>query len=123
MYLLGTDIGTQGDQNSHGQRKGELIADAFQEYEVITPRPSWAEQWPEVWLEAVVKTISRCVEKSKVTPLRLPRVSYQTVSMGGSGIPVDEGNKTSLSLLNLDGPQSQRRNSMGKRPRSPGEDF
>ena len=65
MYLLGTDIGTQGTKTVMVNEKGEFITDAFQEYEVITPRPSWAEQWPDVWLEAVVKTISECVEKSR----------------------------------------------------------
>ena len=42
MYLLGTDIGTQGTKTVMVNEKGEFIADAFQEYEVITPRPSWA---------------------------------------------------------------------------------
>ena len=78
-----------GNQYSHGQRKGEFITDAFQEYEVITPRPSWAEQWPDVWLEAVVKTISECVEKSKVDPREIAGLAISGL-YGGSGIPVDE---------------------------------
>lgn len=89
MYLLGTDIGTQGTKTVMVNEKGEFIADAFQEYEVITPRPSWAEQWPDVWLEAVVKTIARCVEKSKVSPSDIAGLAISGL-YGGSGIPVDK---------------------------------
>ncbi|MCX7730340.1 MAG: FGGY family carbohydrate kinase, partial [Candidatus Caldatribacterium sp.] len=45
MYLLGTDIGTNGTKTVMVDEKGNFVADAFVEYDVITPRPSWAEQW------------------------------------------------------------------------------
>jgi len=32
MYLLGTDIGTQGTKTVMVNEKGEFITDAFQEY-------------------------------------------------------------------------------------------
>ncbi|GAA3333535.1 hypothetical protein GCM10020331_097950 [Ectobacillus funiculus] len=31
---------------------GNLIAQDLQEYDVLTPKPLWAEQWPDVWLHA-----------------------------------------------------------------------
>lgn len=54
VYLLGTDIGTQGTKTVMVDEKGNFITDAFCEYDGITPRPSWAEQWPDVWLDAKV---------------------------------------------------------------------
>jgi|UniRef100_A0A7V3YHS4 xylulokinase len=88
MYLLGTDIGTNGTKTVMVDEKGNFIADAFVEYDVITPRPSWAEQWPDVWLDAVVKTVARCVEKSKVNPKDIAGLAISGL-YGGSGIPVD----------------------------------
>ncbi len=89
MYLLGTDIGTQGTKTVMVDEKGNFVADAFREYQVITPRPSWAEQWPDVWLEAVVETIAECVKKSGVKPQEIAGLALSGL-YGGSGIPVDE---------------------------------
>lgn len=89
LYLLGTDIGTQGTKTVMVTEKGEFVADAFVEYDVITPRPSWAEQWPDVWLDAVVKTVARCIEKSKVNPKDIAGIAISGL-YGGSGVPVDK---------------------------------
>lgn len=51
-YLLGTDIGTSGTKTILMDTNGKLIAQDLQEYDVLTPAPLWAEQWPDVWYEA-----------------------------------------------------------------------
>ena len=51
-YLLGTDIGTSGTKTILMDTTGKLIAQDLQEYDVLTPKPLWAEQWPDVWYEA-----------------------------------------------------------------------
>ncbi|MDK2897652.1 MAG: ribulokinase [Candidatus Atribacteria bacterium] len=89
MYLLGTDIGTQGTKTVMVNEKGTFVADAFQEYEVITPKPSWAEQWPDVWLEAVINTVAKCMEKSGVKPQEVAGLAISGL-YGGSGVPVDK---------------------------------
>ena len=50
-YLLGTDIGTQGTKTVMVNPDGKIISSAFSEYDVIKPKPSWAEQWPDVWVK------------------------------------------------------------------------
>lgn len=89
MYLLGTDIGTQGTKSVLVNEKGELISEGFKEYGVITPRPSWAEQWPDIWLDAVVETLAECVKKSGVKPSEIAGVAISGL-YGGSGVPVDK---------------------------------
>lgn len=89
MYLLGTDIGTQGTKSVLVNEKGELISEGFKEYGVITPRPSWAEQWPDIWLDAVVETLAECVRKSGVKPSEIAGVAISGL-YGGSGVPVDK---------------------------------
>lgn len=44
--LLGIDIGTTGTKCAIYDLKGELVAHAYQEYSMIHPQPSWAEQDP-----------------------------------------------------------------------------
>lgn len=92
MYLIGTDIGTQGTKTVIVDEKGAFVADSFQEYDVITSKNSWAEQWPEVWLEAVIKTLKRSLEKSKIKATEIAGIALSGL-YGGSGIPVDKEKK------------------------------
>ena len=64
-YLLGTDIGTSGTKTVLMDTEGKLIAQDLQEYDVLTPNPLWAEQWPDVWYEATRDSIRNTVAKAK----------------------------------------------------------
>lgn len=88
-YLLGTDIGTQGTKTVMVNPDGKIISSAFSEYDVIKPKPSWAEQWPDVWLKATFDTIKETLEKSKVKPSDIAGIALSGL-YGGSGIPVDK---------------------------------
>jgi len=85
---MGTDIGTQGTKTIIVDENGELIAESFREYRVVTPRHSWAEQWPDVWVKAVVETIKESFERSKLNSNEVVGLSISGL-FGGSGIPVD----------------------------------
>lgn len=88
-YLVGTDIGTLGTKSVLVSTEGKILSSAFEEYGVETPRPGWAEQWPEIWFDAVAKTIRTVVERAGV---HSDDISGLCVSglYGGSGIPCDE---------------------------------
>jgi len=88
MYLIGSDIGTQGTKSVMVDEKGNVIAEATREYDVIT-QPSWAEQWPDVWVKAVYETVKEVVEKSGVDKKEIAGIAISGL-YGGSGIPVDE---------------------------------
>ena len=66
-YLLGTDIGTSGTKTILMDTEGKLVAQDLQEYDVLTPAPLWAEQWPDVWYEATKESIRRTVEEAVKT--------------------------------------------------------
>ena len=63
-YLLGTDIGTSGTKTIMMDTNGKLISQDLQEYDVLTPKPLYAEQWPDVWYEATKDSIRNCVAKA-----------------------------------------------------------
>ncbi|PWJ49235.1 FGGY-family carbohydrate kinase [Faecalicatena contorta] len=95
-YLLGTDIGTSGTKTILMDTKGKLITQDLQEYDVLTPKPLWAEQWPDVWYEATKASIRNTVEKaSKEAGIDKSQIKGIAISglYGGSGIPLDENMK------------------------------
>lgn len=88
-YLLGTDIGTSGTKTILMDTDGNLIAQDLQEYDVLTPKPLWAEQWPSVWLDAAKASIKNTVLKSGIPPENIRGIAVSGL-YGGSGIPLDE---------------------------------
>ncbi len=88
-YLIGTDIGTSGTKSILMDTLGNLIAQDLQEYDVLTPKPLWAEQWPQVWLDAAKRSIRNTVEKAGVEPESVKGLCISGL-YGGSGVPVDK---------------------------------
>lgn len=87
-YLIGTDIGTSGTKTVLMDTTGKLIAQDTQEYDVLTPKPLWAEQWPDVWEAAVRDSIRNTVKKANVKAEDIKGICISGL-YGGSGIPLD----------------------------------
>lgn len=62
--LIGVDLGTAGCRAIVFDRAGRPVATAYVEYEVLTPEPGWAEQDPEVWWQAALRTLREAVAKA-----------------------------------------------------------
>lgn len=67
--ILGIDIGTSGVKALLISGQGEVLAAASEEYDLLTPRPNWAEQDPETWWQATIKTVKRCLIKGPGLPV------------------------------------------------------
>ena len=89
MYLMGIDIGTQGTKAIIISETGELISTGFKEYTVETPKATWAQQYPEVWVNAVSETIKECFDLSCLKGNQIAAIGISGL-YGGSGIPVDD---------------------------------
>ena len=87
-YVIGVDIGTQSTKALLVDAEGRIVAQHSHGYKVDTPKPRWAEQWPQVWLDAVQTCVASCVRKAGV-----PKESIKSLCVsslyGGSGIAVD----------------------------------
>ncbi len=55
--LIGLDIGTGGTKGLLVSPSGSVLARAFAEYPLHTPRPGWSEQRPEDWWKAAVTVL------------------------------------------------------------------
>jgi xylulokinase len=68
-------------------KKGNILAHSAQSYGIITLHNQWAEQWPDVWFDAAINTISTVV--SKVDPHDIAGICISAL-YGGSGVLCDE---------------------------------
>jgi ribulokinase len=87
-YLIGLDIGTQGAKGLMIDRNGKQVGSSYSGYEVLQPKPLWAEQWPEVWVEGVCKTLRSLLESTSVDAGHVAAIAISGL-YGGSGVPVD----------------------------------
>jgi ribulokinase len=86
--LIGVDVGTQGTKAILIDREGNILSSGYQCYGLLTPKPAWAEQWPDVWIEAVYAVIKTVLAKAPVSPHAVKAIAVSSL-YGGSGIPVD----------------------------------
>ncbi len=77
-YLMGIDLGTSGLKTVIVDEAGGLLACPLREYSIQTPRPGWAEQDPETWLEAATSTMREALAQAAIPP-------RQVVGIGFSG--------------------------------------
>ncbi len=87
-FLLGVDVGTQATKGVVVRPTGEIVAVAGEEYGVLHPQPLWAEQWPDVWLQAVCSTIRNLLVKAQIKPREVVGLCISGL-YGGSGVPLD----------------------------------
>jgi xylulokinase len=72
--LMGVDLGTSSTKTVVIDPSGNILSLAAQEYSFDTPRPGWAEQDPEVWLQAALGTMRRALIQADVPPERIAAV-------------------------------------------------
>lgn len=65
-YLIGIDVGTSATKTVLFNEEGTVITSASAGYPLYQPENGWAEQRPEDWRDAVLKTLGQVVECSGV---------------------------------------------------------
>ena len=81
--LMGVDLGTSGTKTVIIDQDGHLLSCATREYGINTPRPGWAEQNPQVWLQAAVETMGQALVEADVPPQRIEAIISQSGASGG----------------------------------------
>jgi len=65
--LLGIDVGTTGAKAVIFDINGAVLSRGYTEYGVITPKPNWSEQAPEIWWNAVLKSVREAIKKARIS--------------------------------------------------------
>ncbi|MHA1712604.1 MAG: FGGY-family carbohydrate kinase [Candidatus Ranarchaeia archaeon] len=87
--FVGTDIGTLGTKTLVVDAEGKVLGSAYREYDILTPKPLWAEQWPSPWVDAAYATIKKALHTAKVSGKDIQGLCVSGL-YGGSGIPCDK---------------------------------
>jgi len=95
--VLGIDIGTEGCKVILFNDKGESLARAYEPYGVEITQPSWAEQNPQLWWNAVRKCVSTVLKEKS-------RKEANVAAVGVTGqspvmVPVDKFGKPLMNAI------------------------
>ena len=75
-YVIGCDVGSQGTNAALYAADGELVASAYEAYDLSFPHPGWAEQDPDLWTAAVEKTCRMLVDACPDGPSAIRGLSF-----------------------------------------------
>ena len=110
-YVIGVDIGTQSTKALLCDARGRIVAQQRASYQPDTPQPLWAEQWPDVWLDAVFECIAALRRAGAGVGPGFARDacgrSASAALYGGSGHSGRRANAAAASVPDLDGPPRQ----------------
>jgi xylulokinase len=81
-YLLGIDLGTSSTKTAIIDHEGHLMALASQEYAFNIPKPGWAEQDPEIWFQAAIRTVRQAVLASQISPEEIAAIGLTGLMHG-----------------------------------------
>lgn len=79
--LLGIDAGTTSVKSGLFNADGQCLAVARQEYQLLTPRASWAELDPEIYWQACVSTTQKVLQQTGAKDVSAVSVSSQGETM------------------------------------------
>ena len=89
--LLGIDAGTTSVKSGLFNADGKCLAVARQEYQLLTPRASWAELDPEIYWQACVSTTQKVLQQTGTKDISAVSVSSQgetLIALDAYGKPV-----------------------------------
>jgi xylulokinase len=86
-YVIGCDVGSQGTKAILLSTTGIFAGEAYEGYSIDYPRPLWAEQPVERWLEALTLAVRRLLSESGVSAKNIRALSLATQVDGV--IPID----------------------------------
>ena len=103
MSLLGLDIGTSGCKASIIDFSGNCLAQAYQEYPLISLQPGWQEIDPERVWQSVRQVISQVVREVRMSNAADPVWAISVSSFGEAVIAIDpDGHPLGNSMIYID---------------------
>ncbi|MBD2463196.1 xylulokinase [Oscillatoria sp. FACHB-1407] len=86
--VIGLDLGTGGVRAIAVDLQGTLIAQAVENYPLLTPKPGWTEQSPSDWINAsfsALSTLAQQVSRDRVIALGLSGQMHGMVPLDAEG--------------------------------------
>ncbi|MBS7614883.1 xylulokinase [Candidatus Bathyarchaeota archaeon] len=100
-FLMGIDLGTSSCKTVIFDLDGKKVSEAQEEYPVYHPQPRWAEQKPQEWWNAAVRTIRESLKKARIQDEEI--VGLSVTSQREAVVPIDKkGEELYNSIIWLD---------------------
>ena len=100
-YVIGCDIGSQGTNTALYSANGRLVASAHKAYDVLYPHPSWAEQDPREWTDAVHQTVREVLSQVREGASAVKAISFGS-QLDGMVVCDARGNPLRRALIWMD---------------------
>ncbi|MBS7657402.1 xylulokinase, partial [Candidatus Bathyarchaeota archaeon] len=99
---MGIDLGTSSCKTVIFNLDGKKVSEAQEEYPVYHPQPRWAEQKPQEWWNAALKTIQESLKKAHIQNGEIAGLSV--TSQREAIVPINKkGEELYNSIIWLDG--------------------
>jgi len=89
QFILAHDVGTGGNKAVLVDTTGKIYSTSFESYSVHYPHQNWAEQNPEDWWGAILKSTQILLQKSGLSSREILAMTFSTQMLGI--IPMDSG--------------------------------
>lgn len=90
MYFIGLDVGTTGCKSVVFDETGVSLGKSYEEFDIISRRPGWAEQSPVVMMDAVKRVLKESVNQAKERGMGVDEAAALCISVLGEEVmPVD----------------------------------
>ena len=92
-YVIGVDVGTTSTKSVLFTQKGEVVKQHTVSYSLHVTTPGAAKQDPDEIFAAVIKTVGKVIEDSKVNPARvlclsLSAAMHSLIAVDAAGKPI-----------------------------------
>jgi sugar (pentulose or hexulose) kinase len=77
-YVIGCDVGSQSTRATLVSFEGRVVGEASDGYGIDFPRPLWAEQPVERWIEALTTAIRRVMAETGTSPQDVKAIALAT---------------------------------------------
>ena len=81
-YVFAHDVGTGSVKTLLVSDSGEIVAESIEEYDLIYPKPGWAEQNPEDYWTGVVSNTRRILEGRMIPKEEILGIVFTTQALG-----------------------------------------
>ena len=82
QYIIAHDVGTSGNKAVLVGTDGRIRGKCFAPFEVYYPKACWAEQEPNDWWRAIVRTTRGLLEQTGVSPSQVLCITHCTQMLG-----------------------------------------
>src|SRR5512144_1481202 len=71
QYVIGCDIGSQSLKAVLISAEGKICGEASASYPIEYPQPTWAQQSPAAWMDALAQSVRSLLAHNDVTPQQI----------------------------------------------------